>query len=98
MTRLDGRGSRPGADPLHLVAAVFQRRSDVDAASAALEALAGSLGISLRLSARSTGAPGAIPLVVGGVSNRMRGAVRGVITRHRGQVAIDVSEAELRRR
>ncbi len=98
MTHSGGHGSRAGAGPLHLVAATFERRSDADAARAALEALAGSLGISLRPPARSTGATGAAPLAVGGVSRRARGAVRGVIARHHGQVVIDVSEVDLRRR
>jgi len=98
MTRPDRRGSRAGDAPPHLVAATFQRRSDADAARAALEALAGSLGVSLRLSVRSSDAPGATPLTVGGVSQRAMGAVRGVIARHHGEVVIDVSEAALRRR
>jgi len=98
MTHPGGHGSRAGAGPLHLVAATFERGSDADAARAALEALASSLGISLHPPARSTGVTGTASLAVGGVSRRARGAVRRVIARNHGQVVIDVSEAELRRR
>jgi len=97
MTHPGGHGPRAGAGPLHLVAATFERGTDADAARDALEALAGSLGISLRPPARSIGATGTASLAVRGVSRRARGAVLGVIARHHGQVVIDVSEAELRR-
>lgn len=88
---------RPAGGPRHLVTASFDHRAEADAARAALDAVAGRLGLELRQSRPAGDATVARLLTLRGVTPPAMRAVRVLIARHHGTVVIDVVESHLRR-